>query len=466
MSLRHRKAFGNATTDFSSSNFQHAGAGNGEIDNIRDNYYSTPLATNDENFYKEVDTLNLLSGHEKFQLDGITTLSLYNNLYRAGLCFKYTYGALLGTNAWCYIYELNVMLEKTSSIRLDMYTPFLGRIFNDTWDSRKTAADPIANPVDMIEHVLRLGNWSENQVTPPAAGWGKAYADNPAINTATTEGGFDYSGLNFVKLNGDAAFQVLSESDATGDKIIRQLCQEWFLGQFQNADGEESISYLPFTGDTTTSLTLADITPGSIGDIIEPRQEDVFIEPFIRYDWDPARNKFNKAIRVTNTSAETFDSSYVDGLGAVEGEEIWNKCKTLAQRFRIIYTPPSELTDLKTIKADFAAKIYLETWIEWMQKKRLPFSVPYTTGRLYFVTKHLGLTLPHQTNSVKKEVLIESLERDKNNNRVNMTVVFLDEIDETAFRVQDVPTTPNIKDDWQDVVTTPNVENDIQDTPG
>jgi hypothetical protein len=53
-------------------------------------------------------------------------------------------------------------------------------------------------------------------------------------------------------------------------------------------------------------------------------------------------------------------------------------------------------------------------------------------ARDWFVSKHICIRLPHQTNNYDIECVIEKIEKDKKNNRVSVDLVLLDEIP-TAF---------------------------------
>jgi len=77
-----------------------------------------------------------------------------------------------------------VVFQKNLDIKDAIYSPMSGRIFDDTWDGRKTAANQIIGPVPILEQVNRLQNWSENNKSP-ADGWGKGYAQGAKIRLSS-----------------------------------------------------------------------------------------------------------------------------------------------------------------------------------------------------------------------------------------------------------------------------------------
>ena len=109
----------------------------------------------------------------------------------------------------------------------------------------------INNPIDILEHVLRLQNWSEQEETKE---WGKEYANVPLIDVSTTEGGFDYEDLDPVKALRPAR-QILRYNDAYTDKIARSLCKQFFLCNYQKpSTGNESVAFIAQSGALMGSI--------------------------------------------------------------------------------------------------------------------------------------------------------------------------------------------------------------------
>lgn len=357
--------------------------------------------------------------------------------------------------------------------------------------ARKSGLVMIENPVEVYEHIARLQDWKE---TGDTEDFGKAYSPNALINTGTTEGGFDWVGLDSVRAM-KAARQILEYDDCYTDRIMESLCRQYFLCGYQNPTGEECINTIhPIDGTPEVSLTLADIVPGSISDVEEVSPRNIFCEPEINFKKNYGSGKFDGHITVKRVEAATFDPSYVTGFSGADGEAelIWNMCHALYSHYRVKTRPHPESTDCEWIRTLDDAKLYLKSWLRWMGaytednitakvaiKKRLSFRVPYelsmTIGSAHtpwFPSMHFEMTLLHQTNNVTTQGIIEDIEFDVNSQETTVKAILYDVPSEINFYVQDTYNTaadrPGQKNDWQKTYLTkaenPANENDIQDS--
>jgi len=105
----------------------------------------------------------------------------YEAIKEMVIIFQYQNGMSADYTIEHKIYELGIIFQKSLSIRDAIYAPFAGRVFNDTFDNRKTITDLIEKPKDLFEHVCRLQNMNECSPTP-TLGWGLSYVENPLIN--------------------------------------------------------------------------------------------------------------------------------------------------------------------------------------------------------------------------------------------------------------------------------------------
>lgn len=306
----------------------------------------------------------------------------------------------------------------------------------------------IQSPVDLMEHICRLQNWSE---TGDNQNWGKEYSPNALINkdSGANEGSFQYIGLNTVR-EISAARQILEYKKAWSDQLKKSLCKDFFLCNFQDTQGRENVVVVE-KYDTTpsVSLTLADMV-GKIGNVIEQNPEDVFVEPFVRFNKNYATGDFEGIIRVTNASASSFDASYVTGLTGGEAENVWDRCKALWQKYRQVEDPPSELTDKEWINTVEEAKRYLDRWLSWMgainkedtgvvveSHKYISFTVPYATGEAWHVGMHFDINLPHQTDASTFQGIIERLEFDLMGEVVKVRARLFSESTPIEFFIED-----------------------------
>lgn len=450
----------------------------GLFSSIPDLWYTTnPTPELNRYFFQSEDDYNIdvarqsrFTGYENYELDSITTKDQYLSLRKIALRLYRNVSNISEMNDTSTLYEMNVIFVKEYDIEDAIYSNIRGRRYQDTWGGRKTSTDLMSNPVDIIEHVNRLQNWSEVE-GPPDDGWGKEYATSPMINTDTSGGGFDDAMLDFAKgLN--CASQITEETDSWSDAIKKKICQEFFLASFINKDGEECISYLPYKNSVgLDTITLGDIV-GEVGRMIEPRPEDIYAEPKVNYKRNSANGKYDAFLQVINSGMDEYDSSYIKGFDPLvtspaEQEAIWDSCHDLWNLCHQVEEPPSALTDLKWIRTEYEARIYLETWIMWMKVRRCTFSVPYETGRDWYITKRIGVQLPHQTDNDVIECIIEELSRDHNTGLVTVKVIFLDQLPAYDYRVQDTYGTGSL-DEWVDSYRTkaeePTNDEDVEDT--
>ncbi len=347
------------------------------------------------------------------------------------------------------VYEIVFMFKGTLSITDSIFSANAGRVFNDTWGTRKDSNSLIANPGDTFEHVCRLLNWSE---TGEIAEWGKTYATNPLINTASTEGGFDWTGLSTIN-SYQTNRQILEYDDADSHKLLESLCKQYRLCSFQNNIGQECIGLVETIKTVINiNITLDDIIEGSIGDIEETNPQDIFCQPVVNFNYNAATRKFDNCIQITNANAATYTDGYVTGYTGDSAEEMWNKAHVLWGYYRILEKPPNDLTDCYWITELADIERYIMHWFEWMgvyrssddaagiyrvsPKKRISFSVPYEIGKAWFVSMHFTLSLPHQTNGNAVQCLLEKVQVNVNKQQVNITAIIIDETNKISFYIQ------------------------------
>jgi hypothetical protein len=411
-----------------------------EIDDIPDFYYTSNIPpTSNLNFFMS----GTGTGYNTFAFSNIT-----KDNYASYEEVQFQFNGVSGLSG-LRIYEIVIMFKGSSDITDSIFSAHSGRIFNDTWGTRKDSDSLIADPVDIFEHVCRLMNGSE---TGQIANWGKEYITTPFVNTSSNEGGFDWIGLNPARLYKPGR-QILNYDDAWSGKILESLCKQFRLCSFQNAEGLECVGSVETIKTTiAVNITLADIIDGSLGDIEETNPQDIFCQPVINFNFNASTDKFDNVIQITNADASSYIEGYVTGFTGDSAEEMWNKAHALWNYYRLIETPPSELTDCYWITEMDDAVRYVMHWFEWMgvyrssddatgiyrvsPKKRIPFSVPYYIGKSWFVSMHLTLSLPHQTNGSAVQCLLEKVHLDVNKQQVSVVAIIIDETNKISFYIQ------------------------------
>jgi hypothetical protein len=443
------------------------------VDNLPDFYYLIRgLPDNNKAFYFELDkTLSVyttISGNDVFAIGDITSNDLLNAIDKMVIISGIETEVIgLSDHPLVYynkIYELALICEKTISIAEDIWAMFSGRVFNDTWGSRKTATDLIQDPAAIFEHICRLQNWQE---VGDLKIYGKEYCPNAKIKLSGA-GSFDSSTLDALRAL-RPAFQIFDVGKSWTDEFKKAMCERYFSVTRQDEEGNECLEYLDpqnaATATPDTTITFKDLI-GDIGDTVEPKAQDVFVEPFVNYAFNSGSSLFDKQLRILNTAdadwigtgsvgspqyaaGSGWHVEYTPGFQGTDGEAVWVACNALWKRFRSFESPPADKTDCKEIVLYVDALYYIKDWIAWMGKRRVPVSVPYTLvpadgsgtpaagqpARDWYVGKKIYFNNPHRTNGWNIKCLIESIEKDKNKppaGEVKVGLILLEDIP-TAF---------------------------------
>lgn len=400
-------------------------------DSLPDYYYLTNApSTASLNFYRKSLTVTPDThqyGYEWYKV------SITREEYEAFECMAIINGiTILHTddtvNHAFKIYDLAMVFElEDKAISKEVYSPMSGRIFNSTWGTRKTSAELINNPVDIIEHLCRLQNWSETGETGVV--WGNAYAALPLIRTNTDPGSFDNTSLADVKTF-RPAWQVFDKEKAQTKIIKKELCKTYNLISRIDENGYECV-YTMDREYPSEIIQFADIK-GDIGKIQEAKIQDVFCEPVINYQWNTGSQKFEKQLKIYNIAYYSDSSKWSDcsyGFNnQADAETILGPCFDLYSRYKFVEECQADFSDQITIISYEDALHYLKKKIEIMKFKRVELSVFYDKGKDYFFGKHLLLKLPHQTKNYELECIVERLEKSKNNNNVSLQLIIMDDV--------------------------------------
>jgi hypothetical protein len=423
----------------------------GGINNLPDFYYDS--STNNGNFFLVKSNSDWTSspdniyGHEIFKMNGIDSIDKLKAIYKIGFVF----GTLKAANGYSifkkYIHlnELAIICKMSVPIGNELYSLFAGRTFEDTWGSRKTAANLITNTVDVLEHFKRLQCGIEFGDTVE---FGKAYSPGMLIKTGSgVEGSYDNAILDTVKTY-SPAFQIHDTSKAYTDSICKEICRQFGLCTYTDIDGYECVTTIDAINPTET-ITFADIVTGSIGETKEPDLQDIYCQPIFKYRLNQGSGNFDQLMAVTNIQAASYDPSYTPGIDNTahnldvtthDGEYIWNQCKANFNKYRHIEPCPSSFSDhdMVVLYAD-AVKIF-SAKISRMGRKRNTCSVFYSKGKDYFAGKHIKIKLPFQTVNLSVEILLEtvkickrSIESGGSANRVDLSFVLLSDISTPFF---------------------------------
>lgn len=445
-----RRFWGKSKTALMLTHDHSSSIGKQKLYSLPDNYHTPAPNWHDKYFY--FDALNnttdedenkgrdiersavlLTSGLKNYELDLYgNDRESFDSIYEMVLIVGSS-AIVVGANPTFDIYELALVFEKSLDIKSFIFARFVGLAFPSTWGGRKTAGNLIQSPVDILEHVKREQNWSDN--------------NGIALIKTSGDGSFDDSSLAEVKALTPAR-QIFDYDKATTEALTKSICESFWLCSRQDNNGYECVDYLLRDEDPSETITYADLIDGA-AEITDPRPQNIYCEPVINYCYDYGAEKFTKQLRITNSDQVDYDASYASGFEGSDGQEIWENCHILNAKYRQVEKMPSHLSDLHWVYTYADAVWVLRKRIEWMQKKRASFKVGYTKGRLYYVGKHIMLQLPHETNSVAVECVIEAVTKNKAGNRVLVSVVILDEIPSDFYftKYQDTDGAETL---WQD----------------
>lgn len=432
------------------------------LESLPDFYFDPDPGNKELYFYPQSDNVvigsfRVYSGYTLYEASALSSEDIYKSVDE--LAFFLEFPGTSGNDEIEY-YKIAIIFSKTISIEKAIYSPFSARIYNDTWGARKTAADLMIDPNALYEHVCRLQDYSEegDNVTE----FGKAYSPTALINTGSTLGGFDYSGLSEVNQR-RPSFQILKYGNGWTDKIKKALCRAfWFTG-YIDEDGKENIAYLLKSITPSDTVSLADVPEGmEIGDVEEPQPENIYSEPFVRYNYNLGSEKFDGYIGIENIHVGVWQPSYTPGLTGAQAERLYNRCyNEVWMKNRYVTKPPSDMTDQRFITSEVDAIWFLDNWITWMIRQRITVPVYYVKARSWHIGRHVYLNLPHQTNGSSVETVIEGIQKNKNLGACTLKHVILDDLPEEYY-IRDVQFNQagGADDDWVDTQTVYGDDND------
>lgn len=402
-----------------------------EIENISDYFYDSNPETHNEYHYKIIDIgdvsdPSLLTGinNEVFDLD-IDSNAKYNSYIEGAIIvFKRlyynkwnasTYEDLI-INYSTKIYELCIIFENDNDIKNALYTPFYGRIYNDTWSGRVTASYLISDPIAALEHCKRLENYGDNEA-------GKEYSSSALIKT-TGEGSYLDSSLNFVRAYDSLSFslQLHNLNECLISNVEKIICRDYTLLSYYDNNGYACLKSICY--ENPSESIHYNETKGAI-EVIPPSKTDVYCQPTIWYCYNNATGEYDKSIVIKNVHLDTYDADIcTSGIDNSENpdnaEEIWDVCHALYIKFGVINEMPSSMAELRSVSQPIVAAECLKYKLNIMSCYIIKTAVDYEKGKDFTIFQHLFFDHPHVTNGYNIECVIVEIEKDKNRNEVRL----------------------------------------------
>lgn len=290
-----------------------------------------------------------------------------------------------------------------------------GRLFGETLSGRYADTDVIDNPIMLLEYIKRNQSWQDT-------GGAKL------IRTGSESGSFDSTYLDEIRAFGISR-QIFNKAEQYTDAISKSICEEFYLVSRQDSDGYECVEYIFSEETPSVAVDIGDTVPGSIGMIEGPNQENIIVMPEINYHYDNAFLKYRKKLSVIGVDTESaWNSDLTPGFTEADGEEVWNSCKALYDKYKVINLTPSNISDTKWVCEYDAALWKIKKVIEYQGFSRFSFSVPYSIGRTWYPGKKISITFPNETNNNSISSLIVKILKSKNRDSVAVNVLLTETI--------------------------------------
>ncbi len=289
---------------------------------------------------------------------------------------------------------------------------FKGRVFNDTWEDRKTATDLINNPIDVIEHLKRLENYDD-----PTVSAGREYTALAKINTDS----FDSADLNLIR--GMKIARQIIDNEARTDDTVAEICRQFFLLNYIDNEGRECLKPLIGLFEPDTVINFEGIE-GNFREIEEP--DDAYNSGSIFYAYDNGTTRYLKELKITDVNKPEWSAEYSSGFESVEdAQEIWEIGRKNYAEYGQKFNPlPDTQNKLRYVYRYQDALLLFKWRLQWSALRRTGFTLSYVKGkrfgpgdRVYIKSKHLG------DNPI--ECLIYRVTKNKKDNVCEFSVAIL-----------------------------------------
>ncbi len=242
---------------------------------------------------------------------------------------------------------------------------YMGRAFNNF-----DRTVPNNNAGKFYEHILRLQDYTSQAIPRPNDGWGSAYAQlipsewDELIDSSNSYGGTSNVFLNTnVELEG----QKLNYGEMNTETMKKELNRiMWGMGTIDNYGVEKVYPIIDaITNNDGTIITFFDLVDTKFS-YKKRAASDIFTEGEFKYNFDSNTSLYNKKISITNVDADSYKSSYVQGVtNASEANRLWSMANKLYATYRIKNTFPKEIGETKLLKNEEDAINFIDSLYTW-----------------------------------------------------------------------------------------------------
>lgn len=274
-----------------------------------------------------------------------------------------------------------------------------GIVFTDTWGDRKEIGDTIDNPIDIIEYCIRQSGGT--------------------VLTGNVAGSFDHSSLDPVR-NIQVAREILEAEQSNTDEIIKSLCKEFFLIHYQNGSGVNCLEYIFKTTDPVLTFYFDDCL--SISEIAYPARDNIYFEPYVKYSYDHATEKYLESIQILNIAAASWQAEYTPGF---TNSAMWDSIKTYYNRYGFVNPMPADVGESKWIinKADAIDR--MTRVLSLSLRNRISITVAFSYFNTCLPGTKIWLYLKHETNDTGVPCIIEKTTINKSNAVIKLDLIML-----------------------------------------
>ena len=377
--------------------------------------------------------------------------------------------------------------KKTNDTSKGIYTEFKGRL----WDSDVyptlgwSSSELINSPIEALAHTKLLQNYSNDGISAPSGGWGTEYnatAVGSLLNVSqNTTGSFyhlDFSSFGWNDT--EIAKQVVDSKESTTKALTKNLCNQFFLVNWVNANGYECVGQIAQKSSLTISETITQAQMTRWGDRREQDTRNIFVEPSVSWGYNPISKTFKGTMSITNVSSNlTLESDKASAVKGLDGFSdsykamLWDMCRALYKYYGVINEAPKILSEQTWIGKITDADWYLRKWLRFMgvgivdgvakvvPKTYFDFSVPYEVGRLWDIGTRINVQVPNITDNSPYEAFIYSIKKNIADKMptIDVKVILFDQDTIEEFDIQD--SYDDTLDTWQD--STDSGETNIQD---
>lgn len=329
------------TTDVNTETLQNGNVSTLTTKRTLPNFYTSLSESTSSDFdtYKTVLELTSI-------LSSTKSMNAYSSI-RVAFSFTITGSASLTLNA--NIYEIGLVGNRAIEVSSEpVFTTLKGETFGTQWDTARTVPKTAASPIyligDAYEHILRnydtVGDvWTaaksyvvgdrvrstlDNGNIFVCTVAGTSHASTQPTWTTTegatyTDNTVTWKQFQKIPIN-TASFDTLKSqrSDWFIGRTIpdkkpsvdyyKELCQQGFFISITNAEGLVKVK--SWLDNTTPSVTFdsSNILHDSFGQVTYSPMRRVYNDFSIRYDYNPAGDKFNKQLTITNIDKPAFPS--------------------------------------------------------------------------------------------------------------------------------------------------------------